>query len=78
MNPLFRLPCPVCRSGADKVSIGSDSVDAAEAYLATGQLTGTSSIEQISRVYGKQVGGSAVSLALAIAVPHLRHATRCL
>lgn len=38
------------RSGADKVSIGSDAVDAAEQYLATGQRTGCTSIEQISWV----------------------------
>ncbi|KAG0452268.1 hypothetical protein HPP92_026047 [Vanilla planifolia] len=42
------------RSGADKVSIGSDAVYAAEAYLKTGVKTGKSSIEQISRVYGNQ------------------------
>ena len=42
------------RSGADKISIGSDAVDVAQAYLATGQKTGTSAIEQISRVYGNQ------------------------
>lgn len=42
------------RSGADKVSIGSDAVDAVEAYLRGGRLTGRSSIEQIARVYGNQ------------------------
>ncbi|KAK9083503.1 hypothetical protein Scep_029974 [Stephania cephalantha] len=42
------------RSGADKVSIGSDAVYAAEAYLRTGVKTGKSSLEQISRVYGNQ------------------------
>ena len=37
------------------MSIGSDAVYAAEAYLhAHKQKTGTSSIEQISRVYGAQ------------------------
>ncbi len=41
------------RSGADKVSIGSDAVYAAEEYLKHGP-TGESSIEQISRVYGSQ------------------------
>ncbi len=41
------------RSGADKVSIGSDAVYAAEDYLKHGP-TGESSIEQISRVYGSQ------------------------
>ncbi|CAN6486252.1 unnamed protein product [Victoria cruziana] len=42
------------RSGADKVSIGSDAVYAAEAYIKTGVKTGKSSLEQISRVYGNQ------------------------
>ncbi|KAK9146490.1 hypothetical protein Sjap_006393 [Stephania japonica] len=42
------------RSGADKISIGSDAVYAAEAYLRTGVKTGKSSLEQISRVYGNQ------------------------
>jgi glutamine amidotransferase/cyclase len=42
------------RSGADKVSIGSDAVLIAEAYLADGRSTGRSSIEAISRVYGNQ------------------------
>ena len=43
------------RSGADKVSIGSDSVAAAEAYVASGgKKTGKTSIETISHVYGAQ------------------------
>ncbi|MCP4718600.1 MAG: imidazole glycerol phosphate synthase subunit HisF, partial [Desulfobacteraceae bacterium] len=42
------------RSGADKISIGSDAVDVALVYLATGEKTGKSAIEQISRVYGNQ------------------------
>ncbi|KAF8009133.1 hypothetical protein BT93_J0195 [Corymbia citriodora subsp. variegata] len=42
------------RSGADKVSIGSDAVYAAEEYLRTGMKSGKSSLEQISRVYGNQ------------------------
>ncbi len=42
------------RSGADKVSIGSDAVLIAEEYLRTGRATGKSSIETISRVYGAQ------------------------
>ena len=41
------------RSGADKVSIGSDAVLIAEAYLADGRA-GCSSIEEIARVYGNQ------------------------
>jgi imidazole glycerol-phosphate synthase len=36
------------------VSLGSDAVYAAEAYIATGVLTGMSAIEQISTVYGRQ------------------------
>lgn len=42
------------RSGADKVSIGSDAVDIVEAYLSSGEATGKSAIEEISRVYGSQ------------------------
>lgn len=43
------------RSGADKVSIGGDAVDAAEAYYARGgTCAGDTAIEQISQVYGKQ------------------------
>ncbi len=42
------------RSGADKVSIGSDAVYIVEDYLRTGQKTGKSAIEQISYVYGNQ------------------------
>uniref|UniRef100_A0A7C9AGX9 Imidazole glycerol phosphate synthase hisHF n=1 Tax=Opuntia streptacantha TaxID=393608 RepID=A0A7C9AGX9_OPUST len=42
------------RSGADKISIGSDAVYAAEEYLKTGIKSGKSSLEQISRVYGNQ------------------------
>jgi glutamine amidotransferase/cyclase len=42
------------RSGADKISIGSDAVLIVEAYLKTGQKTGKSAIEKISEVYGNQ------------------------
>ena len=42
------------RSGADKVSIGSDAVLIVEEYLAAGRAGGGSSIEEISRVYGNQ------------------------
>ncbi|XP_022975805.1 imidazole glycerol phosphate synthase hisHF, chloroplastic-like isoform X2 [Cucurbita maxima] len=42
------------RSGADKISIGSDAVYAAEEYLRTGVKTGKTSLEQISKVYGNQ------------------------
>ena len=42
------------RSGADKISIGSDAVAIVEEYRRTGKKTGASSIEQISAVYGNQ------------------------
>jgi len=42
------------RAGADKISIGSDAVLIAEAYLNSGQTTGESAIERISAVYGSQ------------------------
>jgi glutamine amidotransferase/cyclase len=43
------------RAGADKISLGSDSVFAAEAYVASGGVKkGDTSIEMISRVYGAQ------------------------
>jgi len=63
------------RSGADKVSIGSDAVLIAEAYLQTGRQTGRSSIETISRVYGNQavvvsIDPRRVYINAADAVPH--------
>ncbi|KFY69910.1 hypothetical protein V499_09634 [Pseudogymnoascus sp. VKM F-103] len=43
------------KSGADKVSIGSDAVTAAEEYYAAGKkLSGKTAIEQISKAYGNQ------------------------
>ncbi len=42
------------RSGADKVSIGSDAVYIVEDYLKCGKVTGESAIEQIAGVYGSQ------------------------
>lgn len=43
------------KSGADKVSIGSDAVTAAEEYHAAGKkLTGKTAIETISQAYGNQ------------------------
>lgn len=43
------------KSGADKVSVGSDAVTAAEEYYnAGGKLTGKTAIELISNAYGKQ------------------------
>ncbi len=42
------------RSGADKVSIGSDAVYIVEDFLKHGKATGESAIEQIAKVYGSQ------------------------
>jgi len=42
------------RSGADKISIGSDAVSIVENYLASGEKTGKSAIEEISAIYGNQ------------------------
>lgn len=43
------------RGGADKISIGSDAVAAAQAYYSSGcKTTGASAIEQISTKYGRQ------------------------
>ncbi len=42
------------RAGADKISIGSDAVNAVEEFLRSGRKSGSSSIEQISAVYGAQ------------------------
>ena len=43
------------KSGADKISIGSDAVEATEEYFASGKrLSGTTAIETISKAYGNQ------------------------
>ncbi len=42
------------RSGADKISIGSDAVAIVESYRQTGRPSGDSAIEEIARVYGSQ------------------------
>jgi len=42
------------RSGADKISIGSDAVLVVEQVLTTGVKAGTSAVESIARVYGNQ------------------------
>ncbi len=42
------------RAGADKICIGSDAVYTAEKYIKANKKTKTSSIEQISNVYGNQ------------------------
>jgi len=69
------------RSGADKVSIGSDAVLIVEEVLKTGQATGLSSIEQIARVYGNQavvisIDPRRVYVDAPEAVPHEVIATR--
>lgn len=50
----LRVASEYFRSGADKVSIGSDAVRAAEAYIASGVKTGKTSIEVIAEDYGSQ------------------------
>ena len=42
------------RSGADKISIGSDAVAIVRQFLASGKKDGSSAIEKISAVYGNQ------------------------
>ncbi len=42
------------RSGADKISIGSDAVRIVEDVVQSGKTTGRSAVETISRVYGSQ------------------------
>lgn len=60
-------PARAGRSGADKVSIGSDAVLAVEEYLARGGVKdGSTAIEQISRVYGAQVGGRGAPAAIPL------------
>jgi glutamine amidotransferase/cyclase len=68
------------RSGADKISIGSDAVTIAESYVRTGEKTGQSSIEQIARKYGNQavvisVDPRRVYVADPQSVPHQTIAT---
>ena len=63
-------------SGADKVSVGSDAVLAAEEYLAAGRrLFGNTAIEQISRAYGRQAGVVSVD-PKRVYVPNGDDATR--
>ncbi|CUM50856.1 uncharacterized protein AC631_05612 [Debaryomyces fabryi] len=53
--PAAKVASLYFRSGADKVSIGSDAVTIAENYYANNkQKTGTSSIETISATFGSQ------------------------
>ncbi|ORX47738.1 imidazole glycerol phosphate synthase HisHF [Hesseltinella vesiculosa] len=53
VHPAFEVAGEYFRSGADKVSIGSDAVYAAEKYYAQGK-DGSSAIETIARAYGAQ------------------------
>jgi imidazole glycerol-phosphate synthase len=53
--PALEVATLYFQSGADKVSIGSDAVTAAEAYYASNRtLTGKTAIENISEAYGAQ------------------------
>eukprot|EP01012_Entosiphon_sulcatum_P006217 TRINITY_DN12919_c0_g1_i1.p1 TRINITY_DN12919_c0_g1~~TRINITY_DN12919_c0_g1_i1.p1 ORF type:complete len:549 (+),score=98.18 TRINITY_DN12919_c0_g1_i1:182-1648(+) len=53
--PALEVAAEYFRSGADKVSIGSDAVFAVEEFLRDGEKkTGRTAIEQIARVYGSQ------------------------
>ena len=52
--PALEVASEYFRSGADKVSIGSDAVLIAERYLKKAHDQGKSAIEEISRVYGNQ------------------------
>ncbi|KAJ3415678.1 hypothetical protein HDV05_004356 [Chytridiales sp. JEL 0842] len=53
--PALQVAGEYFRSGADKVSIGSDAVYAAEEYIESGGVkTGKTAIEQIASVYGSQ------------------------
>ena len=68
------------RSGADKISIGSDAVLIVEEMLKRGKATGLSSIEQIARVYGNQavvisIDPRRVYVQSPEAVPHRTIAT---
>ncbi|ORZ21201.1 class I glutamine amidotransferase-like protein [Absidia repens] len=53
VHPAFEVAGEYFRSGADKVSIGSDAVFAVEKYLAEGK-DGKSAIETIAKAYGSQ------------------------
>ncbi len=53
--PALQVATMYFKSGADKVSIGSDAVTAAEEYFAAGKkLSGKTAIESISKAYGNQ------------------------
>lgn len=55
VHPAFEVAGEYFRSGADKVSIGSDAVYCAENFIANGgKKTGTTAIETIAEAYGSQ------------------------
>ncbi|KAF9208399.1 Histidine biosynthesis bifunctional protein hisB [Haplosporangium sp. Z 27] len=55
LHPALEVAGEYFRNGADKVSIGSDAVYAAEKYYALGGMgDGTSAIETIAHAYGSQ------------------------
>ncbi|EIE85583.1 hypothetical protein RO3G_10293 [Rhizopus delemar RA 99-880] len=55
VHPAFEVAGEYFRSGADKVSIGSDAVYCAEKFYENGQKkTGTTAIETIADAYGSQ------------------------
>ncbi|KAG0134075.1 hypothetical protein HOY82DRAFT_555276 [Tuber indicum] len=55
VHPALEVATLYFKSGADKVSIGTDAVTAAEEYYASGEsLSGKTAIETISRAYGNQ------------------------
>ncbi|RCI03390.1 Histidine biosynthesis bifunctional protein hisB [Rhizopus stolonifer] len=55
VHPAFEVAGEYFRSGADKVSIGSDAVYCAEAFIASGgKKTGLTAIETIAEAYGSQ------------------------
>lgn len=55
VHPALEVAGEYFRSGADKVSIGSDAVYAVEKYLANGcKKDGTTAIETIAKAYGAQ------------------------
>jgi imidazole glycerol-phosphate synthase len=63
------------RSGADKISIGSDAVAIVEAFLRNGRAAGDSAIEQIAQVYGSQavvisIDPRRVYVSSPLGIPH--------
>ena len=73
--PALEVASEYFRSGADKVSIGSDAVLIAERYLKQSRWEGNSAIEEISRVYGNQavvvsIDPRRVYVDSAVGLPH--------